>query len=73
MRLKRKEARIQLSVESQRRSPTIQLLLDGVHPMCDFILKRFHMGQQVKLPLVLGAQQPLSSSVQQLPSRGFLR
>lgn len=58
--------------ESQRCSPTIQLLLNGVHPMRDFVLKGFHMGQQVKLPLMLGAQQPLSASVQQLPSRGFL-
>lgn len=56
MRLKRKETRIQLSVESQRRSPTIQFLLNGVHPVCDFVLKRFHMSQQVELPLVLGAQ-----------------
>lgn len=54
------------------RRPTIQLLLNGVHPMRDFVLKRFHMGQQVKLPLVLGAQEPLSTSVQQLLSRCFL-
>jgi hypothetical protein len=57
----------------QGRSPTIQLLLNGVHPVCDFILKGLHMCQQVKLPLVLGTQQPLSASVKQSPSRGFLR
>ena len=41
--------------------------------MRDFVLKGFHVRQQVKLPLVLGAQHPLSPSVQQLPGGGCLR